>query len=244
MRSRERRQKGFRVERIRALLGPDAAAAIDPWLKALRNLARTRAAIDATAKVRAAEIARYVENPDTLDDPQPLKTRFGEAATAYSVFAALLKPYADAETALLEQLTAVIDAASGTAGWQELIDVAGDQDVLRTSLIERHTRAALQEELTAALRQIDKGNEKVLNDKFGDLSDGIQHWWDLLRPGEPTFFSTVRPRKGARRTVDFKAGLSLQADRSAPEERDVIAVFSQSQLHCLGPRAVHRPHPA
>ena len=234
MRSSERRPKGFRVERIRALLGPDAAAAIDPWLKALRNLARTRAAIDATAKAHAAEIARYVENPDTLDDPQPLKTRFGEAATAYSGFAAMLKLYADAEMALLEQLTAVIDAASDTAGWQELIDVAGDQDALRTSLIERHARTALQKELTAALRQIDNGNEKVLNDKFGDLSNGIQHWWDLLRPGEPTFFSTVRPRKGARRTVDFKAGLSLQADRSAPEERDVIAVFSQSQLHCLG----------
>ena len=60
------------------------------------------------------------------------------------------------------------------------------------------------------------------------------HWWDLLRPGEPTFFSGVKPRKGARRTVDFKAGLSLHADRSAPKVRDVIAIFSQSQLHCLG----------
>ena len=175
-----------------------------------------------------------MENPDTLHDPQPLKTRFGEAATAYSGFAALLKPYADAENALLDQFTVVIDAASDTAGWQELIDIAGDQDALRTSLIERHARAALQKELTAALRQIDKGNEKVLDDKFGDLSDGIQHWWDLLRPGGPTFFSDVRPRKGARRTVDFKAGLSLHDDRSAPKVRDVIAVFSQSQLHCLG----------
>lgn len=234
MRSGERRQKGFRVERIRALLRPDAAAVIDSWLKALRNLARTRAAIGDTAKALVAEIALYAENPDTLDDPKPLKIRFGEAARAYSGFAALLKPYADAEISLLEQLTAVIDAASDTAGWQELIEVAGDQDALRTSLIERHARAALQKELTAALRQIDRGNEKVQNDKFGDLSDGIQHWWDLLRPGEPSFFSAVRPRKGARRTVDFKAGLSLQVDRSAPEERDVIAVFSQSQLHCLG----------
>ena len=234
MRSRERRQKGFRVERIQTLLGPGSAAAIDPWLKALRNLARAWAPIDATAKPLAAEIAGYAQNPETLHDPQTLKTRFGEVATAYSGFSALLKPYAAAEKALLERLTTVIDAASDTAGWQELIDVAGDQDALRTNLIERHARAALQEELTAARRQIDKGNEKVLNDKFGDLSDGIQHWWDLLRPGEPTFFSAVRPRKGVRRTVDFKAGLSLHDDRSAPKVRDVIAVFSQSQLHCLG----------
>ena len=88
-----------------------------------------------------------MENPDTLHDPQALKTRFGEAATAYGGFAALLKPCADAENALLEQLTVVIDAASDTAGRQDLIDVAGNQDALRTSLIERHARAALQEEL-------------------------------------------------------------------------------------------------
>ena len=34
--------------------------------------------------------------------------------------------------------------------------------------------------------------------------------------------------------MDFKAALSLHDDRGAPKVRDVIAVFSQSQLHCLG----------
>ena len=233
MRSKERRQRGFRVERIRTLLGLDAAA-IGSWLAALRNLARARAAIGATVTALETEIAGYLENLDTLVDPQSLKTRFGEAATAYGRFAALCEAYGAAEMDLRQQVIAVVDAASDTAGWQELVDVAGDQDALRTALIDRHARTAMRKELAAALRQIDNGNEKVLNDKFGELSDGIQHWWDLLRPGEPTFFSTVRPRKGARRTVDFKAGLSLQADRLAPEERDVVAVFSQSQLHCLG----------
>lgn len=232
--SSERRQEGFRVERIRTLLEPDASAVIDAWLKALRNLARARATIDATASALTAEVEGYAEKPDTLRDPRPLRTSFGNAATAYSEFAIQLELYAHAETALLERLTAVIDAASDTSGWQELIDLAGDQGALRASLIERQARADMQGELNAALRQIDKGNEKVLEDKFADLSDGIQHWWDLLRPDEPTFFSAVRPRKGARRTVDFKAGLSLDADRAAPKLRDVIAVFSQSQLHCLG----------
>ncbi|MDE0344480.1 MAG: ATP-binding protein, partial [Boseongicola sp.] len=234
MNSSKRRQEGFRVERIRTLLRADATAVIDPWLKALRNLARARATLDATAKALTAEVDGYAEKPNTLHDPQPLRARFREAATAYRGFSELLKLYADAETALLEQLTAVIDAASDTGGWQDLIDLAGDQGALRASLIERQARLALQSEMNAAVRQIDKGNEKVLDDKFVDLSSSIQHWWDLLRPDEPTFFSAVRPRKGARRTVDFKAGLSLDADRSAPKLRDVIAVFSQSQLHCLG----------
>ena len=231
---RAHRQAGLRVERIRELLEPDAATAIDPWLMALRKLAAARATMDDIARALRTEIAGYVNSPDTLEDPQPLKARFSEVTAAYNGFVALLKPYAVAEAVLLERLTPVIDAASETAGWQELLDVASDQDALRDSLIERQARTALQKELRAALRQIDRGNEKVLDDKFGDLSGGIQHWWDLLRPGEPTFFAAVRPRKRARRTVDFKAGLSLYPDRSAPKVRDVIAVFSQSQLHCLG----------
>src|SRR5262249_52826657 len=44
-----------------------------------------------------------------------------------------------------------------------------------------------------------------------------------------------KPRPGARRTIDFKAGLSVYPDeRANVAVRDVIAVFSQSQLHCLG----------
>ena len=36
------------------------------------------------------------------------------------------------------------------------------------------------------------------------------------------------------RTIDFKAGLAPDLNRSGSIVRDVVAVFSQSQLHCLG----------
>ena len=232
--SRLRRKVGFRIERIRTLLGADASVVVDPWLTELRNLVRARVTIKAIASDLTTEMNGYVENPDTLHNPQPLKTSFGEAADAFQAYSDQMSLYSDAEDDLLEQLATVIDAASDTAGWRDLIDMANDQSALRASLIERNSRIALQEELKSALRMIDNGNEQVLNDKFSDLSDGIQRWWDLLRPDEPTFFSAVMPRKGARRTVDFKAGLSLDSDRISPQFRDVIAVFSQSQLHCLG----------
>lgn len=232
--SKDRRKAGFRMERIRSLLGAEAAAVVDPWLEGLRNLARAKTAVTVPVNSLAADIAGYVHIPDSLDDPRTMKGQFEDAARTYADFAAVLTQYAEAEQALLELLTAVIDAASDTAGWQHLIDLARDPDGLRTTLIERHARTAVQKELSQALGQIDKGNETVLDDKFADLSDGIQYWWDLLRPGESTFFCAVKPRKGARRTIDFKAGLSLHADRSAPKLRDVIAVFSHSQLHCLG----------
>ena len=136
MDSRDRRQKGFRVERIRGLLGPDAVSDIDNWLDALRNLARARLAINTTAMALATQVAGRVENPDNLDDPHLLKTRFDEAGAVYHRFATLIKYYVEAEKTLLEQLTAVIDAASNTADWQVLIDIATDQQALRTTLVE------------------------------------------------------------------------------------------------------------
>jgi hypothetical protein len=77
------------------------------------------------------------------------------------------------------------------------------------ALIDHSARAELAKEIKQALKQIDLGNEKVLDKKFEELSDGVQKWWDLLRPDELSFFSGVIPRPGARRTIDFKAGLSL-----------------------------------
>src|SRR3982074_152407 len=94
----------------------------------------------------------------------------------------------------------------------------------RRLLIERKARATMTKELDTAVKQIDVAKEKVLEEKFSDYSGLIQTWWERLRPDELTFFSAVQPRKGAKRTIDFKAGLSPNEDRSAPKLRDVIAI--------------------
>ena len=89
--------------------------------------------------------------------------------------------------------------------------------------------------LQAALKDIDAANGMVADEKFDEMSRGIKDWWDRLRPGEPSFFEAVK-RRGTktRRTIDLKVGLSAHSDRTDPKMRDAIAVFSQSQLHCLG----------
>ncbi|MEM7767397.1 MAG: ATP-binding protein [Pseudomonadota bacterium] len=229
-----RRADGFRVSRIRDLVGAENAALVDRWLSCARRLARSHVQIAREIRIFAGTVSGMVEDPDTLTDVKALRDSFDGIAHAHDDFSGSLEGYQDAETALLEVLSDLIDAASDTAGWQDLLDISGDPSALRAALVDRHSQSALKAELGKALAQIDKGNEKVLDDKFGELSDSIQYWWDLLRPGEATFFSAVKPRKGARRTVDFKAGLSVHADRSGAKLRDVIAVFSQSQLHCLG----------
>ncbi|RVI34231.1 AAA family ATPase [Sinorhizobium meliloti] len=232
--SKFRRARGFRVARIRELLGEDANADIAAWLSSLRALVRARSHVT-TALRRTGELVKScAADMDGFDECASIEKGFGAIAEAHADFALELAAYGRCEEKLRAGLQAVVDAQSETAGWQELIELACDPAALRSAMIERTAYAEAAKELAQALKQIDKGNETVLDEKFGDLSDGVQKWWDILRPEEHSFFDGVKQRPGARRTIDFKAGLSTASDRSSPQFRDVVAVFSMSQLHCLG----------
>lgn len=232
--SKSRRARNFRVDKIRELLSDDRKPVIDAWLAALRRLVRTRTALAASVNKLAALIGPCVPNPEVLTDADVIKAGFADVTVAHDLFAVILREYDPLEKAVSAALKTVIDTESKTGGWQELVDLARDQANLRAALIELTAQQQLADEIKQALKQIDHGNEAVVEDKFTDLSGDVQTWWDLLRPDDASFFSGVIPRPNARRTIDFKAGLSLSADRSNPKVRDVIAVFSQSQLHCLG----------
>jgi len=98
---------------------------------------------------------------------------------------------------------------SDTTGWQELLELAADQANLRTAIIERAAHQKLLKELAQALRQIDKGNEGVLEEKFTDLSDAVETWWDLLRPDELSFSSGVKARQRRRESSTAASGFIL-----------------------------------
>lgn len=232
--SKLRRQREFRVERVRKLLGPEGAPAVAAWLAESRRMARARSAVRRIAGPVLAEAEAYVANLDSLGDTTVLQERLKRLDSAVKDFASRLSAYLIAEKSVADGIKAVVDAASHTSGWQELMDLARDPNSLRTALIEKAIHEQVQKELAQALKQIDKGNGAVLDEKFQDLSANIETWWNLLRPDEMSFFATVKPRPGTRRTIDFKAGLATKADRSDLKLRDVVAVFSQSQLHCLG----------
>lgn len=232
--SKARRSRGFRVQRIRDLLGQASEPAIAAWLQAQRRLARARSAALRIIKAAVADVGGYTASLDSFTDATALQHSLTAFAGAFQGVSDRLAPYLTAEKAVAEPLNTVVAAASKTTGWQELIDLARGQTGLRAALVEAAIREQAGRELDQALRQIDRGNEAVLDGKFRDLSASIGAWWNLLRPNEPSFFAAVKPRPGARRTIDFKAGLSTKRDGSNPKLRDVIAVFSQSQLHCLG----------
>lgn len=230
----KRRNDGFSVGRIGELLGDRAGALVAPWMRTIRPLKRAAQALTREAKAVSALVQQQATQQATGLDLQRLKDGFAGLQLQKNTFVASLKAHAAHADALRNALREVVDVKSDTAGWQAYLDLVAAFSELRPALVDRVARASVAKELEEAVRQIDRAKEQVLDDKFADYSDHVQAWWNRLRPDEPTFFSSVQPRRHAKRTIDFKAGLSPNPDRSAPKVRDVIAVFSQSQLHCLG----------
>lgn len=230
----ERNQQGFSLEKLRTLLDTRAAELVSPWLsqvrplrKAARRLERAVNGLQGYVDSQAADIEGALDATKLREACEALEKAiqgFIVASTAYRI----------PEDALRSALNQILDTKADAGGWQEFVDVARQPAALRTALIERKARVTVSQELDGALKNIDEAKETVLDEKFAEYSDSILGWWERLRPEESTFFAEVKPRKGARRTIDLKAGLSANPDRSAPKMRDVIAVFSQSQLHCLG----------
>jgi hypothetical protein len=230
----ERRALGFQIERIRALLGEDGIDLLRAWLKVYRPLRRCARRIAILTFVLGDEAKAAAADLATFKKGDKLQEIAAALALHLNALVPLLGAYGEPAQALGTAISAVVAANSATVGWQEFLDLANDPKGLRDKLIERHALASVRSELGTALRQIDKAKDEVLEDRFGDLSDAVQAWWELLRPEEMTFFSGVRPRAGAKRTVDLKAALATDEARSNPKLRDAVSILSQSQLHCLG----------
>ena len=230
----DRRKFGFTVSRIRELLGKDAGDLVAPWVESIKGLIRGKNVLLRQAKNALFMVTENVAEFGAGLDVEKLRTAFGEIDVHHKKFKEAITKYKEPAERLTSSLNSILDAHSDTAGWQDFLDIAKQTKKLRNALIVHQARKTVGMELNSALKQIDRGKENVLDEKFSEYSGTIQDWWERLRPDEPTFFSAVQPRKGAKRTIDFKAGLSPHPDRSAPKVRDVIAVFSQSQLHCLG----------
>lgn len=234
MTASKRHEIGFTIARLGEILEVRAEELIGPWVARVMPLARAMATLRRKARATKVLVKTQTSKLATELSPKALGDAFADLEAIYTALAAEVAAYMAAESQLVTALNTVIDAQADSKGWQSFLDIAQEAEGIRGALIERSAYSIVKEELHTAIRDIDLAKRQVLDDKFSEHSASILAWWERLRPDEPTFFSAVQPRKGAKRTIDFKAGLSANPDRSAPKLRDVIAVFSQSQLHCLG----------
>jgi hypothetical protein len=219
---------------MQALLLPDQLPLVETWRAALISLAKERRSIRRVIASAATVAKGYLADLDTLSESKSLKDAVELTATGHTAFKTALDGYTKAEQPLRQALQAVIDAQSDTVGWQDFLEISDKETDLHAELIALRARETLKKEFAKALRDIDKAKEQVLNDKFSGLSNEIQDWWERLRPEESSYFSGVKPRAQTQRTIDFKASLSPDANRKTVQVREAIAVFSYSQIHCLG----------
>ncbi|MFO1055115.1 MAG: AAA family ATPase [Planctomycetota bacterium] len=230
----QRRAEGFSTVRMRDLLGAGREDKTRPWLAVIRPLLRAVTRLRSEAERVVALLEGQTSDLANLDDSDRIIRAVSGLAGHYSELRDSSRSYEAQVAPLREGLEAVLDVRADTRGWQDLIDLASDPGGLHTAVTDRAARESVRKEIEKTVREIDGAKERVLEDKFGEYSSLVQAWWERLRPGEATFFETVKPRKGAKRTIDIKVGLSPHEDRLAPKLRDAIAVFSQSQIHCLG----------
>jgi len=242
-----RRKNGFRVAKIRDLLGTNTPDLADEWLQGLRELSRAAHLTSRRAGAVLAGVGRFAANLAQQTSASELKCLFAECNEAYQLLQTASSGYAKINLQLRGQLQAIIDKTIAVTGWDDFLELSSRQSELLDALIQKSATDMVLDQHSRALKEIDRAIEKVLETKFSTLSAEVANWWERLRPGERTFFESVKQRPKARRTVDFKAGLCVGDDRGTASLRDAVAVFSQSQLHCLGlasflARAIREPN--
>jgi hypothetical protein len=230
--TKERRRKGFGTRELLAILGEEHRPTIDAWVKAVRRAG--------TARWRALRSLNGLR--ETLPEESALAgvklDRFREELRSLETSrAAIVQALALVEvavTALKEALSKVVSQKTSTVGWKDLLDLHADAANLSAHLIKKHTHEALVREHDRALKDFDTARDELLGDKFGALSDEMKKWWEFLRPESLATFESVGMRANTTRTVDFKVALYPDEHQKTKTLRDAIAVFSGSQLHCLG----------
>ena len=234
--SRQRKERGFDVARARRLAGTDGGEAVTQWLVATRAFLRARRELRKHVDHLVETISSWSNQLASLDSAayDELRAPVQEAVRLRTEMHRHAESYREKEAALLAVLPSAVAKESKTEGWQELLDLRGKTPQLEAVLAEWEARGRVQREVERAVRELKTGMGEVLDEKISSISGDVERWWNLLRPGETTFFSAVKRRTKATRTIDFKASISPHIDRSNAETRDAVAVLSYSQLQCLG----------
>lgn len=205
------------------------------WLDATRPLWRAAQALKQAIGIARTEVQSALADAEQWNGSEVLDEYLARVGDAHAHFDTCLQAYEAPAKAIGLTLKAAVDQSVHTKGWESLVNIARDPTSLWQAMTIAIAHALKVKALEKALVEIDTCNGKVVDQKFTYLSEGVRKWWDLLRPNESTFFDAVARRSvKARRTIDLRVALSATDDRSNPKIRDAIAVFSQSQLHCLG----------
>ena len=228
----EQARYGFSEAKLESFLGDQAPILIKIWRETYTSLNESLK----TLIKQASELKKNLQSLiiDNLDNTavKQLRQQISCFFQKVNQFVEALNVYKDKNASLIEKIYTEVDRRAQTEGWQALIDLAKKQQELLDYLIEKATYDTLRSDVEKAIEQIDQAKAQVLDYKFSQLSQEIFRWWNLLRPHEPTSFNGIQRRGSGRRFISLKARLTAPSGGSVL--RDAVAVFSDSQLNCLG----------
>jgi hypothetical protein len=229
----ERKEKGFTVSNIKAFV--DETSAIQLWLSSLRSFARAERKFKASVTALKTVVEAIEINNLAKIDLGNLTKSLSTYESNFATLKTTDEKYKIQTQGIHEKIQAKVSEKTNTMGWKQLIELAKNMGDAQKHLADLYAFTEKQKVFSNALEDIDKAKAKILDSKFGALSSDIKKWWNLLRPEERSYFEHIKPRSVAsKRNIDFKVGLASGAPGSTPIVRDAIAVFSQSQISCLG----------
>ncbi len=229
-----RRKNNFTTRKIHELLGAGSNALVREWLTSTARLLRDARATRLAATEAGKAVKAFAGNLVGQQSTAQLHAVFEDCGATQQTLKDAQAKYDDSCGRLRSEVQAVVDKQSAVEGWEDFLVLASSQGDLVNALAKRNAADMVVGQHAKAVKEIDRAIAKVLEEKFASLSSEVVVWWERLRPDEKTFFYSVQQRPKARRTVDFKAGLCQGPDRTDAPLRDAVAIFSQSQLHCLG----------
>jgi hypothetical protein len=231
----ERKRRGFTEERMQILLVDRASDLVPHWRDANGHLASTSSEV----KRLVTTLRQLLDKMDmeTVDLPRISAARQIVEALVGSLnqLALARSEYSKMSEPLILALRAEVDKQGHMEGWQDLLDLVEQREQLLSWLLHRSASLRVSRELEEAVEEVDVAKARVLDDKFAQLGNDIATWWSLMRPDQLTSFHGVQRGATGRRFVDLKARLASGPNGSSSfAVRDAVAVFSDSQLNCLG----------
>lgn len=134
---------------------------------------------------------------------------------------------------LHEELGEKLQSAPLPVGTREVLNLLENRNDLQYELRIFRQREKVMHRIEALGRLLQIAEEALLDERFDAMGSEIDRWWATLRPDELVRFGGVGRRASGRRYVSLTAKLAT-SDTAAPQIRDAVGVFSDSQLNALG----------
>lgn len=231
----ERVSRGYSTEGLLLLLGNDAEATVKAWQAAANRFRSEAREAASSLQVHVSAVTQL--DLETADDERLSGARRALDAfeTVISTINAAKARYDAAYESILARVEPVLGRTTATEGWTDLIGLAEQPEALLDAFHEQAAVTATRRDLEVALQQIDEGIADVLDTRYAQLGKDILKWWTLMRPDTGTRFMEVQRTGSGRRYLDLKVALhGADAEDEPVAVRNAVAVFSESQMGCLG----------